>query len=80
MLQTMHVSRIWIAGCALLAIALSGCPGSKKTRERDSTTVPAPCTKLGAQCELSASTLGVCTETPCPEGKAPPCLKCVSQH
>lgn len=57
--------------CGVLA---AGCPeGSPKAP-------PGLCEKAYEKCSLSSGALGVCDVAVCPDGKAPPCLVCRSQH
>lgn len=58
----------------LLCGALVGCPGSGSTQK----PAPAPCTKLGQQCELEPGKLGACSYRANCDG--PSCLYCQSQH
>ena len=56
-------------------LVTTGCPEGKRSE------LSSRCTKLHEQCLLPPSgPLGVCNETDCLPGQAPPCLKCVSQH
>jgi hypothetical protein len=59
----------------MLALLLTGCPGSGGGGAPGN-----KCEKAGVQCQLTPGTIGVCSETPCEEGKMGPCLKCTSQH
>jgi hypothetical protein len=60
---------------AVLLAILTGC-GPDATQ-------PAPtaeCREAGAQCQLSAGPLGVCEQSHCEPGQAPPCYRCIPQH
>jgi hypothetical protein len=61
---------LWVA---LVALVVTGCPGKSEGPTKE-------CKVRGEQCAYSPGTLGVCNDTPCEEGKMPPCLKCASQH
>lgn len=61
----------------LCALLLAGCPGGGGGSGGAPGT---KCEKAGAQCQLTPGNIGVCSETPCDEGKMGPCLKCTSQH
>jgi hypothetical protein len=58
---------------ALLCSALAGCPGGGGKQR-----APAPCTKLGDQCQLEPGKLGACSYRANCEGAQ--CLYCQSQH
>ena len=58
---------------ALVALVVTGCPGKSEGPTKE-------CKVRGERCAYSPGTLGVCNDTPCEEGKMPPCLKCASQH
>jgi len=65
------------AAACVAALALagsSGCPAKRDTRSLGA------CKKLYEQCSLRGGALGVCNSAACPEGQAPPCFQCVSQH
>ena len=64
------------APLAVLALALLlGC------RAGDTKPVPsATCTEAGTQCQLPEGPLGVCEQSHCRVGEAPPCYRCIPQH
>jgi hypothetical protein len=58
---------------SLLALGLTACPRGEAGKR-----APAPCTKLGEQCEFEPGKLGACSyRTNC---DGPNCLYCQSQH
>lgn len=65
----------WLA-LTTLTLSISGCPESGGKRAPPA----AACAKRGMQCKLESGSLGVCNDTPCPAGREPPSLTCVSQH
>ncbi|RYZ06814.1 MAG: hypothetical protein EOO73_14820 [Myxococcales bacterium] len=58
----------------VLLTLLCACPGGSSGGQR----APAPCTKLGEQCELEPGKLGACSYRANCDG--PSCLYCQSQH
>ncbi len=66
-----------VALTGALAVAATGCPGGTSSREG---SPPSHCAQMGERCTLAGGVLGVCSESRCEPGQAPPCIKCTSQH
>lgn len=79
--QALGSGRPWQRNITLVIVAL--CLGALAGCDVDSMTspaAPAVCASIGAQCQLPDGPLGVCQQSPCAAGVAPPCFKCTSQH